>query len=162
MLQVLVSVRSAWASRGNPNMNSLCIYNTWPLLSVDKTLKFVYIYSLSSPSLSPSSRSRKMTIQTHTNQHNVICFVFRQSKPLIPLQKDEDPDTHKTVLTNYMFPQQTRTEECEYYPLEKRKKRNWQSICPTLQSQMYLKCMDIWLQSYSLKVSNLWFSLLFK
>ncbi|XP_061658232.1 erbin isoform X1 [Syngnathoides biaculeatus] len=34
-----------------------------------------------------------------------------QSKPLIPLQKEEDPETHKTVLTNYMFPQQTRTED---------------------------------------------------
>lgn len=34
-----------------------------------------------------------------------------QSKPLIPLQKEEDPETQKTVLTNYMFPQQTRTEE---------------------------------------------------
>jgi hypothetical protein len=37
-----------------------------------------------------------------------------QSKPLIPLQKEEDPETNKTVLTNYMFPQQTRTEDCEY------------------------------------------------
>lgn len=36
-----------------------------------------------------------------------------QSKPLIPLQKEEDPESHKTVLTNYMFPQQTRTEDCE-------------------------------------------------
>lgn len=37
-----------------------------------------------------------------------------QSKALIPLQKEEDPETQKTVLTNYMFPQQPRTEECEY------------------------------------------------
>uniref|UniRef100_A0A3P8RD21 PDZ domain-containing protein n=1 Tax=Astatotilapia calliptera TaxID=8154 RepID=A0A3P8RD21_ASTCA len=34
-----------------------------------------------------------------------------QSKPLIPLQKEEDPETQKTVLTNYMFPQQIRIEE---------------------------------------------------
>ncbi|XP_064153259.1 erbin-like isoform X2 [Anguilla rostrata] len=34
-----------------------------------------------------------------------------QSKPLIPLQKEEDEETHKTVLTNYMFPQQPRTED---------------------------------------------------
>ncbi|MEE6458421.1 hypothetical protein FKM82_000282 [Ascaphus truei] len=34
-----------------------------------------------------------------------------QSKPLIPLQKETDPETQKTVLTNYMFPQQPRTEE---------------------------------------------------
>uniref|UniRef100_A0A671L4K1 Erbin n=1 Tax=Sinocyclocheilus anshuiensis TaxID=1608454 RepID=A0A671L4K1_9TELE len=41
-----------------------------------------------------------------------LFFVFfLQSKPLIPLQKEEDPETHKTVLTNYMFPQQTRTED---------------------------------------------------
>lgn len=42
-----------------------------------------------------------------------------QSKPLIPLQKEEDPETHKTVLTNYMFPQQTRIEDCEYCALKK-------------------------------------------
>ncbi|NWI20304.1 ERBIN protein, partial [Crypturellus soui] len=34
-----------------------------------------------------------------------------QSKPLIPLQKEADPETQKTVLTNYMFPQQPRTED---------------------------------------------------
>ncbi|XP_076159796.1 erbin isoform X2 [Alosa pseudoharengus] len=34
-----------------------------------------------------------------------------QSKALIPLQKEEDPETQKTVLTNYMFPQQPRAEE---------------------------------------------------
>jgi len=43
-----------------------------------------------------------------------LTFCFPQSKPLIPLQKEEDPETQKTVLTNYMFPQQTRTEDCEY------------------------------------------------
>ncbi|NXE30049.1 ERBIN protein, partial [Ardeotis kori] len=35
------------------------------------------------------------------------------SKPLIPLQKEADPDTQKTVLTNYMFPQQPRTEDAK-------------------------------------------------
>ncbi|XP_078252835.1 erbin isoform X3 [Rhinoraja longicauda] len=34
-----------------------------------------------------------------------------QSKPLIPLQKEVDPETQKQVLTNYMFPQQPRTED---------------------------------------------------
>lgn len=43
---------------------------------------------------------------------SVIVFLL-QSKPLIPLQKEEEPETQKTVLTNYMFPQQTRTEDCE-------------------------------------------------
>lgn len=44
-------------------------------------------------------------------------FLSPQSKPLIPLQKEEDPETHKTVLTNYMFPQQTSAEECEWRTL---------------------------------------------
>jgi len=48
-------------------------------------------------------------------EHSLFTCV-PQSKPLIPLQKEEDPETHKTVLTNYMFPQQTRTEDCEYQP----------------------------------------------
>ncbi len=47
-----------------------------------------------------------------------LFFVFLQSKPLIPLQKEEDTETHKTVLTNYMFPQQTRTEDCEYLVMQ--------------------------------------------
>lgn len=34
-----------------------------------------------------------------------------QSKPLIPLQKETDSETQKMVLTNYMFPQQPRTED---------------------------------------------------
>ncbi|XP_043370124.1 erbin isoform X10 [Dermochelys coriacea] len=34
-----------------------------------------------------------------------------QSKPLIPLQKEVHPETQKTVLTNYMFPQQPRSED---------------------------------------------------
>uniref|UniRef100_A0A8C6EN05 PDZ domain-containing protein n=1 Tax=Marmota marmota marmota TaxID=9994 RepID=A0A8C6EN05_MARMA len=33
------------------------------------------------------------------------------SKPLIPLQKETDTETQKMVLTNYMFPQQPRTED---------------------------------------------------
>ncbi|KAM6986179.1 erbin isoform 1-T1 [Aplochiton taeniatus] len=48
---------------------------------------------------------------TKLNQMTAMWLSENQSKPLIPLQKDEDPETHKTVLTNYMFPQQTRTEE---------------------------------------------------
>lgn len=50
---------------------------------------------------------------------NSETFCLPQSKPLIPLQKEEDPETHKTVLTNYMFPQQTRTEDCKYLSLSK-------------------------------------------
>ncbi|XP_039221055.1 erbin isoform X2 [Crotalus tigris] len=34
-----------------------------------------------------------------------------QSKPLIPLQKEVDPETQETVVTNYMFPQQPRSED---------------------------------------------------
>ena len=49
-----------------------------------------------------------------------------QSKPLIPLQKEEDPETHHTVLTNYMFPQQTRAEECEFRSLCS----SWLSLFP--------------------------------
>ncbi|XP_062339935.1 erbin isoform X3 [Osmerus eperlanus] len=48
---------------------------------------------------------------TKLSQMTAMWLSENQSKPLIPLQKDEDPETHKTVLTNYMFPQQTRTEE---------------------------------------------------
>ncbi|XP_029921473.1 erbin isoform X1 [Myripristis murdjan] len=48
---------------------------------------------------------------TKLNQMTAMWLSENQSKPLIPLQKEEDPDTQKTVLTNYMFPQQTRTEE---------------------------------------------------
>ncbi|XP_056146506.1 erbin [Lampris incognitus] len=48
---------------------------------------------------------------TKLNQMTAMWLSENQSKPLIPLQKEEDPDTGKTVLTNYMFPQQTRTEE---------------------------------------------------
>ncbi|XP_012519957.1 PREDICTED: protein LAP2 [Propithecus coquereli] len=35
----------------------------------------------------------------------------RFSKPLIPLQKETDSETQKMMLTNYMFPQQPRTED---------------------------------------------------
>ncbi|XP_066506500.1 erbin isoform X2 [Hoplias malabaricus] len=48
---------------------------------------------------------------TKLNQMTAMWLSENQSKPLIPLQKEEDPETRKTVLTNYMFPQQTRTEE---------------------------------------------------
>ncbi|CAK6963589.1 erbin isoform X3 [Scomber scombrus] len=48
---------------------------------------------------------------TKLNQMTAMWLSENQSKPLIPLQKEEDPDTHKTVLTNYMFPQQTRNED---------------------------------------------------
>uniref|UniRef100_A0A4W5LE04 Erbb2 interacting protein n=1 Tax=Hucho hucho TaxID=62062 RepID=A0A4W5LE04_9TELE len=49
---------------------------------------------------------------TKLNQMTAMWLSENQSKPLIPLQKEEDPETLKTVLTNYMFPQQTRTEDC--------------------------------------------------
>ncbi|XP_051268137.1 erbin isoform X1 [Dicentrarchus labrax] len=48
---------------------------------------------------------------TKLNQMTAMWLSENQSKPLIPLQKEEDPETHKTVLTNYMFPQQIRTED---------------------------------------------------
>nr|XP_057913280.1 erbin isoform X1 [Doryrhamphus excisus]XP_057913281.1 erbin isoform X1 [Doryrhamphus excisus] len=48
---------------------------------------------------------------TQLSQMTAMWLSENQSKPLIPLQKEEDPETQKTVLTNYMFPQQTRTED---------------------------------------------------
>ncbi|XP_014871611.1 erbin [Poecilia latipinna] len=42
---------------------------------------------------------------TKLNEMTAMWLSENQSKPLIPLQKEEDPETHKTVLTNYMFPQ---------------------------------------------------------
>uniref|UniRef100_A0AAQ4PHG6 Erbb2 interacting protein n=1 Tax=Gasterosteus aculeatus aculeatus TaxID=481459 RepID=A0AAQ4PHG6_GASAC len=48
---------------------------------------------------------------TKLNQMTAMWLSENQSKPLIPLQKEADPETGKTMLTNYMFPQQTRTEE---------------------------------------------------
>ncbi|KFP81392.1 Protein LAP2 [Apaloderma vittatum] len=48
---------------------------------------------------------------TKLQQLTAMWLSDNQSKPLIPLQKEPDPDTKKTVLTNYMFPQQPRTED---------------------------------------------------
>uniref|UniRef100_A0A3Q2PZR1 Erbb2 interacting protein n=1 Tax=Fundulus heteroclitus TaxID=8078 RepID=A0A3Q2PZR1_FUNHE len=51
---------------------------------------------------------------TKLSEMTAMWLSENQSKSLIPLQKEEDPETQKTVLTNYMFPQQTRTEDCEF------------------------------------------------
>ncbi|KAM6293913.1 erbin-like [Aegotheles albertisi] len=48
---------------------------------------------------------------TKLQQLTAMWLSDNQSIPLIPLQKEADPDTQKTVLTNYMFPQQPRTED---------------------------------------------------
>ncbi|KAG8598738.1 hypothetical protein GDO81_002720 [Engystomops pustulosus] len=48
---------------------------------------------------------------TRLQQLSAMWLSDNQSKPLIPLQKESDPDTKKTVLTNYMFPQQPRTDD---------------------------------------------------
>ncbi|XP_018121210.1 erbin isoform X2 [Xenopus laevis] len=48
---------------------------------------------------------------TRLQQLTAMWLSDNQSKPLIPLQKETDQDTQKVVLTNYMFPQQPRTEE---------------------------------------------------
>ncbi|KFZ66637.1 Protein LAP2, partial [Podiceps cristatus] len=48
---------------------------------------------------------------TKLQQLTAMWLSDNQSKPLIPLQKEADPDTQKTVLTNYMFPQLPRTED---------------------------------------------------
>uniref|UniRef100_A0A2K6FBG5 Erbb2 interacting protein n=1 Tax=Propithecus coquereli TaxID=379532 RepID=A0A2K6FBG5_PROCO len=40
-----------------------------------------------------------------------IIVLWISSKPLIPLQKETDSETQKMMLTNYMFPQQPRTED---------------------------------------------------
>ncbi|CAI9560727.1 unnamed protein product [Staurois parvus] len=48
---------------------------------------------------------------TRLQQLTAMWLSDNQSKPLIPLQKETDPDSQKTVLTNYMFPQQPRTDE---------------------------------------------------
>ncbi|XP_069819102.1 erbin isoform X2 [Dendropsophus ebraccatus] len=48
---------------------------------------------------------------TRLQQLTAMWLSDNQSKPLIPLQKESDPDTQKTVLTNYMFPQQPRTDD---------------------------------------------------
>lgn len=48
---------------------------------------------------------------TRLQQLTAMWLSDNQSKPLIPLQKESDPDSQKTVLTNYMFPQQPRTDD---------------------------------------------------
>ncbi|XP_068106053.1 erbin isoform X2 [Hyperolius riggenbachi] len=48
---------------------------------------------------------------TRLQQLTAMWLSDNQSKPLIPLQKETDPDSQKMVLTNYMFPQQPRTDE---------------------------------------------------
>ncbi|XP_040196024.1 erbin isoform X3 [Rana temporaria] len=48
---------------------------------------------------------------TRLQQLTAMWLSDNQSKPLIPLQKETDPDSQKTVLTNYMFPQQPRTDD---------------------------------------------------
>ncbi|NWW48197.1 ERBIN protein, partial [Pedionomus torquatus] len=53
---------------------------------------------------------------TKLQQLTAVWLSDNQSKPLIPLQKEADPDTQKTVLTNYMFPQQPRTEDVMFIP----------------------------------------------
>ncbi|XP_052599370.1 erbin isoform X7 [Peromyscus californicus insignis] len=48
---------------------------------------------------------------TKLQQLTAMWLSDNQSKPLIPLQKETDSEAQKTVLTNYMFPQQPRTED---------------------------------------------------
>uniref|UniRef100_A0A8C8RXD2 Erbin n=1 Tax=Pelusios castaneus TaxID=367368 RepID=A0A8C8RXD2_9SAUR len=48
---------------------------------------------------------------TKLQQLTAMWLSDNQSKPLIPLQKEVDPETQKTLLTNYMFPQQPRSED---------------------------------------------------
>ncbi|XP_003785925.1 erbin isoform X1 [Otolemur garnettii] len=48
---------------------------------------------------------------TKLQQLTAMWLSDNQSKPLIPLQKETDAETQKMVLTNYMFPQQPRTED---------------------------------------------------
>ncbi|XP_021098653.1 erbin isoform X3 [Heterocephalus glaber] len=48
---------------------------------------------------------------TKLQQLTAMWLSDNQSKPLIPLQKESDSETQKMVLTNYMFPQQPRTED---------------------------------------------------
>lgn len=48
---------------------------------------------------------------TKLQQLTAMWLSDNQSKALIPLQKETDSETQKTVLTNYMFPQQPRTED---------------------------------------------------
>ncbi|XP_033617067.1 erbin isoform X2 [Fukomys damarensis] len=48
---------------------------------------------------------------TKLQQLTAMWLSDNQSKPLIPLQKESDSETQKMVLTNYMFPQQPRTDD---------------------------------------------------
>ncbi len=85
----------------------------------------------------------KAPLIAHSTLSPSLCLP--QSKPLIPLQKEEDPETHKTVLTNYMFPQQTRTEDCEYFPRNKTRFLCYalsRLIWQTLKLQMFLTCFQ--------------------
>uniref|UniRef100_A0A8C5U1B5 Erbin n=1 Tax=Malurus cyaneus samueli TaxID=2593467 RepID=A0A8C5U1B5_9PASS len=50
---------------------------------------------------------------TKLQQLTAMWLSDNQSKPLIPLQKEADPDTQKTVLTNYMFPHAQVAFECD-------------------------------------------------
>uniref|UniRef100_A0A452HNB0 Erbin n=1 Tax=Gopherus agassizii TaxID=38772 RepID=A0A452HNB0_9SAUR len=54
---------------------------------------------------------QKLKVINLSDNRDFNYFFFSQSKPLIPLQKEVDPETQKTVLTNYMFPQQPRSED---------------------------------------------------
>uniref|UniRef100_A0A8C0BSY7 Leucine-rich repeat-containing protein 7 n=1 Tax=Buteo japonicus TaxID=224669 RepID=A0A8C0BSY7_9AVES len=50
--------------------------------------------------------------RTLVNLLTVLCLAFPvQSKALIPLQTEAHPETKQRVLTNYMFPQQPRSDE---------------------------------------------------
>uniref|UniRef100_A0A8C9DGK4 Erbb2 interacting protein n=1 Tax=Prolemur simus TaxID=1328070 RepID=A0A8C9DGK4_PROSS len=51
---------------------------------------------------------------TKLQQLTAMWLSDNQSKPLIPLQKETDSETQKMVLTNYMFPQQPRTEDVTF------------------------------------------------
>ncbi|KAF4024345.1 hypothetical protein G4228_016498 [Cervus hanglu yarkandensis] len=48
---------------------------------------------------------------TKLQQLTAMWLSDNQSKPLIPLQKETDSETQNMALTNYMFPQQPRTED---------------------------------------------------
>lgn len=55
----------------------------------------------------------KSCFNYHTcSEWPVLCFASPlQSKALIPLQTEAHPETKQRVLTNYMFPQQPRSDE---------------------------------------------------
>lgn len=53
----------------------------------------------------------RLSYQT-CSELTVLCVAFpAQSKALIPLQTEAHPETKQRVLTNYMFPQQPRSDE---------------------------------------------------